>query len=52
MPPWCNCWLLGSMALSFTLHFVILYVDVLSVSIFITSITYNINAQCYKSKKN
>lgn len=32
MPPWSNMWLLGSMALSFTLHFVILYVDVLSVS--------------------
>lgn len=32
MPPWCNLWLIGSMALSFTLHFVILYVDVLSVS--------------------
>ncbi|XP_030375759.1 calcium-transporting ATPase sarcoplasmic/endoplasmic reticulum type isoform X3 [Scaptodrosophila lebanonensis] len=30
MPPWCNFWLIGSMALSFTLHFVILYVDVLS----------------------
>lgn len=32
MPPWSNWWLIGSMALSFTLHFVILYVDVLSVS--------------------
>lgn len=32
MPPWCNMWLVGSMALSFTLHFVILYVEVLSVS--------------------
>lgn len=30
MPPWSNMWLIGSMALSFTLHFVILYVDVLS----------------------
>lgn len=30
MPPWSNLWLLGSMGLSFTLHFVILYVDVLS----------------------
>ncbi|XP_053962019.1 calcium-transporting ATPase sarcoplasmic/endoplasmic reticulum type isoform X1 [Anastrepha obliqua] len=30
MPPWCNMWLIGSMALSFTLHFVILYVEVLS----------------------
>lgn len=33
MPPWSNMWLIGSMALSFSLHFVILYVDVLSVSI-------------------
>lgn len=33
MPPWCNMWLVGSMALSFTLHFVILYVEVLSVSV-------------------
>lgn len=30
MPPWCNWWLIGSMALSFGLHFVILYVEVLS----------------------
>ncbi|XP_046964818.1 calcium-transporting ATPase sarcoplasmic/endoplasmic reticulum type isoform X2 [Vanessa cardui] len=30
MPPWSNMWLVGSMALSFTLHFVILYVEVLS----------------------
>ncbi|KAL5288296.1 ATP2A2 family protein [Megaselia abdita] len=30
MPPWSNMWLIGSMALSFSLHFVILYVDVLS----------------------
>lgn len=32
MPPWSNMWLVGSMALSFTLHFVILHVEVLSVS--------------------
>ncbi|XP_046390220.1 calcium-transporting ATPase sarcoplasmic/endoplasmic reticulum type isoform X2 [Ischnura elegans] len=30
MPPWCNVWLLASMALSFTLHFVILHVEILS----------------------
>lgn len=30
MPPWQNMWLVGSMALSFTLHFVILHVEVLS----------------------
>jgi len=34
MPPWCNLWLMGSMVLSFTLHFVILYVEILSVSYF------------------
>ena len=32
MPPWCNYWLLGAMALSLSLHFVILEVDFLSVS--------------------
>ncbi|EAT41829.1 AAEL006582-PC [Aedes aegypti] len=30
MPPWSNLWLIGSMCLSFALHFVILHVDVLS----------------------
>ncbi|XP_071438593.1 calcium-transporting ATPase sarcoplasmic/endoplasmic reticulum type isoform X1 [Hetaerina americana] len=30
MPPWCNIWLMASMALSFTLHFVILHVEILS----------------------
>jgi Ca2+ transporting ATPase len=30
MPPWSNFWLIGAMALSFGLHFVILYVEVLS----------------------
>ena len=30
MPPWSNFWLVGAMALSFGLHFVILYVEVLS----------------------
>lgn len=30
MPPWINPWLLGAMTLSFSLHFVILYVDVLA----------------------
>ncbi|XP_024084170.1 calcium-transporting ATPase sarcoplasmic/endoplasmic reticulum type isoform X1 [Cimex lectularius] len=30
MPPWSNLWLIASMALSFTLHFVILYVEILS----------------------
>jgi len=31
MPPWSNLWLIGSMLLSFTLHFVILHVEILSV---------------------
>lgn len=30
MPPWTNIWLLSAIALSMTLHFVILYVDILS----------------------
>ena len=32
MPPWINPLLLGAMALSFALHFLILYVDVMAVS--------------------
>lgn len=32
MPPWCNKWLLGAIALSMSLHFMILEVDFLSVS--------------------
>lgn len=32
MPPWTNKWLLGAITLSMSLHFVILEVDVLSVS--------------------
>ena len=31
MPPWCNKWLLGAIALSMGLHFLILEVDFLSV---------------------
>jgi len=30
MPPWSNFWLLGAMALSMSLHFVILHVEILS----------------------
>uniref|UniRef100_T1IJU5 Calcium-transporting ATPase n=1 Tax=Strigamia maritima TaxID=126957 RepID=T1IJU5_STRMM len=30
MPPWSNIWLLSAIALSMTLHFVILYVEILS----------------------
>merc|ERR1719430_2902567 len=39
MPPWINPWLLGAMALSFGLHFVILYVDVLNVVFNISPLT-------------
>uniref|UniRef100_A0A3Q1GVP3 Calcium-transporting ATPase n=1 Tax=Acanthochromis polyacanthus TaxID=80966 RepID=A0A3Q1GVP3_9TELE len=27
MPPWSNCWLVGAMSLSMSLHFMIIYVD-------------------------
>uniref|UniRef100_A0AAY4BH64 Calcium-transporting ATPase n=1 Tax=Denticeps clupeoides TaxID=299321 RepID=A0AAY4BH64_9TELE len=27
MPPWSNCWLMGAMTLSMSLHFMIIYVD-------------------------
>jgi len=30
MPPWSNPWLIGAMILSFSLHFVILYIDILA----------------------
>jgi len=30
MPPWTNSWLISAIALSMTLHFVVLYVDILS----------------------
>ena len=39
MPPWSNMWLIASMALSFTLHFVILYIDVLSSVFQVTPLT-------------
>jgi len=39
MPPWQNLWLIGSMALSFTLHFVILHVEVLSTVFQVTPLT-------------
>src|SRR5690606_4575276 len=31
MPPWTNIWLISAITLSMTLHFVVLYVDILSV---------------------
>ena len=42
MPPWINPLLLGAMALSFGLHFVILYVDVMAVSLRFFSFSYPI----------
>ncbi|KAL3195552.1 hypothetical protein MRX96_045604 [Rhipicephalus microplus] len=32
MPPWTNFWLVAAMTLSMTLHFVVLYCDILNVS--------------------
>jgi len=39
MPPWINPFLLAAMALSFSLHFLILYVDILSVVFQITPLS-------------
>lgn len=39
MPPWCNMWLFGAIALSMSLHFVILYVDILSTIFQITPLS-------------
>ncbi len=41
MPPWCNPWLLVAMALSFGLHFVILYVPVLADIFSIVPLSFN-----------
>jgi len=41
MPPWINPWLLGAMTLSFSLHFVILYVDVLAMVFQVTPLTWS-----------
>merc|ERR1719348_2206480 len=40
MPPWINPLLLGAMCLSFALHFVILYVDVLAMVFQVTPLTW------------
>jgi Ca2+ transporting ATPase len=39
MPPWVNIWLLLAMALSFSLHFMILYIDFLNVVFNITPLS-------------
>ena len=41
MPPWCNPWLLCAMALSFGLHFLILYVPILASVFSIVPLTTN-----------
>jgi len=40
MPPWVNIWLLAAMALSMTLHFVILYVEILGTVFQVTALTW------------
>jgi len=40
MPPWTNMWLLSAMTLSMTLHFMILYVDILSVVFSVCPLTF------------
>merc|ERR1712015_198047 len=39
MPPWINIWLMLAMALSFSLHFIILYTDFLNVVFNITPLS-------------
>merc|ERR1712214_158052 len=41
MPPWVNPYLLGAMALSFSLHFMILYTDFLNVVFNISALTFD-----------
>jgi len=40
MPPWVNMWLLAAMALSMSLHFVILYVELLGTVFQVTALTW------------
>ncbi len=40
MPPWSNIWLIGAIILSMALHFVILYVDIMSTVFQITPLDY------------
>ncbi|XP_028670566.1 sarcoplasmic/endoplasmic reticulum calcium ATPase 1 isoform X1 [Erpetoichthys calabaricus] len=39
MPPWSNCWLLGAICLSMSLHFLIIYVDPLPMIFKLTHLT-------------
>lgn len=39
MPPWENVWLLGAICLSMSLHFLILYVEPLPVSVRVSSLS-------------
>jgi len=41
MPPWVNIYLLMAMALSFSLHFMILYVDVFNVVFNISALSWD-----------
>uniref|UniRef100_A0A915KT66 Cation-transporting P-type ATPase C-terminal domain-containing protein n=1 Tax=Romanomermis culicivorax TaxID=13658 RepID=A0A915KT66_ROMCU len=40
MPPWSNMWLVAAIGLSMSLHFVILYVDILSTIFQITPLSF------------
>lgn len=40
MPPWTNVWLMSSIALSMSLHFIILYVDILATIFQITPLSW------------
>jgi Ca2+ transporting ATPase len=40
MPPWINIWLMLAMALSFSLHFIILYTDFLNIVFNITPLSF------------
>lgn len=41
MPPWTNIWLCAAIALSMSLHFIILYVDIMSTIFQITPLSIN-----------
>lgn len=42
MPPWSNPWLVGAICLSMALHFLILYVDPLPVSMRVLSVGFGL----------